>query len=71
MGGEVDLRERLQIMGELDDLLLPYMIDVCVFEQIDDASLRQHIDSVGKELYCCAQAAVLDDHGPTAPLVKG
>ncbi len=69
--GEVDLRERLQIMDELDDLLLPYMIDVSVLEQIDDAALRQHIDSVGKEFYCRASEKGLDDHDSSAPLVNG
>ncbi len=69
--GEIDSGERLRIMSELDDLLLPYMIDVSVFEDIEDANLRQHIDRVGKEFYRRAQADELDDPGSPAPLVRG
>ncbi len=43
--------EMLAILGELDDLLLPYTIDLSVFSMIDHAGLREHIQRVGIVLY--------------------
>jgi predicted nucleotidyltransferase len=36
---------------EIDDLLLPYMIDLSVFHQIKNPDLVEHIERVGKVLY--------------------
>ena len=38
-------------MGELDDLLLPYTIDLSIFHMIDHEALRDHIQRVGQEFY--------------------
>jgi hypothetical protein len=38
-------------MGELDDLLLPYMIDLSIFARLQHRGLREHIERVGQELY--------------------
>lgn len=35
----------------LDDLLLPYQIDLSLFHQIDNAQLREHIERVGVVFY--------------------
>jgi predicted nucleotidyltransferase len=35
----------------LDDLLLPYTIDLSIFEQLDHDGLRGHIDRVGQPFY--------------------
>lgn len=35
------------IVEELDDLLLPYQIDLSILEQIAHAKLREHIECVG------------------------
>ena len=35
----------------LDDLLLPYTIDLSVFEQLDHDGLRRHIERVGQTFY--------------------
>jgi predicted nucleotidyltransferase len=35
----------------LDDLLLPYMIDLSVFHQIDNPDLVNHINRVGRPFY--------------------
>jgi predicted nucleotidyltransferase len=35
----------------LDDLLLPYTIDLSIFEQLDHDGLRGHIDRVGQLFY--------------------
>jgi len=38
-------------MGELDDLLLPYTIDLSLYAMLDHVELRAHIERVGRELY--------------------
>ena len=40
-----------RIMDELDDLLLPYMIDLSIFEDISDPDLRDHIERAGLTFY--------------------
>jgi predicted nucleotidyltransferase len=39
------------IANELDDLLLPYTIDLSIFEQLSHPELREHIERVGKVFY--------------------
>jgi Protein of unknown function DUF86 len=46
-----DYRELLWLMDELDDLLLPYMIDLSLYAQIDNPALREHIDRVEVVFY--------------------
>lgn len=41
----------LKILTELDDLLLPWMIDLSIFRQIDNVSLLEHIERVGVVFY--------------------
>jgi predicted nucleotidyltransferase len=36
---------------EIDDLLLPYAIDLSIFHQIDNKDLISHIERVGKIFY--------------------
>ena len=43
--------ELLKIMGELDDLLLPYMIDLSILHQLTHQDLIEHIQHVGKVFY--------------------
>ena len=59
-GSDIDLtlvgsglihRDLLNIMDELDDLLLPYTIDLSILCMIDHAGLLDHIKRVGKEFY--------------------
>jgi len=50
-GGELHFDELLKIMTELDDLLLPYTMDLSIFRMIDHEGLRGHIERVGQELY--------------------
>jgi hypothetical protein len=38
-------------MDELDDLLLPYTIDVSIFNRIDDPDVVDHIRRVGVTFY--------------------
>lgn len=36
---------------ELDDLLLPYQIDLSIFQEIENGELREHIERVGVVFY--------------------
>lgn len=40
-----------QIESELDELLLPYQIDLSLFSQIDNPKLIDHIKRVGQSFY--------------------
>jgi len=50
-GTSLDYRELGDIADEIDELLLPYMVDLSVFDQIDNTALREHIERVGRVLY--------------------
>ena len=41
----------LGIMFDLDDLLLPWMVDLSLLDTIDNPGLREHIGRVGQTLY--------------------
>ena len=51
LGSALDLRTLFRIETELDDLLLPYMIDLSIFDHIDNPDLIAHIKRVGKIFY--------------------
>lgn len=40
-----------EIITELDELLLPYRVDLSIFDAIDHAKLREHIDRMGVVFY--------------------
>ena len=42
---------RSKIAWELDDLLLPYTIDLSLFHELNHADLREHIQRVGVVFY--------------------
>ena len=50
-GDGLTLNLLLKILGELDDLLLPWMIDLSIYQQIDNENLREHIERVGITFY--------------------
>lgn len=49
--GDLSYRDLLDIELELDDLLLPWKIDLSLFSQIDNPALAEHIGRVGRVLY--------------------
>ena len=51
LGPALNLKTLFRIENELDDLLLPYMIDLSVFEHIDNPDLVDHIRRMGKVFY--------------------
>ncbi len=50
-GEDLTLNVLYQIIGELDDLLLPYTIDLSIFSDISDHDVVEHISRVGIEFY--------------------
>jgi len=56
-GDSLTSREFGIIDEELDELLLPYQIDLSLINQIDHAKLREHIERVGVVFYQRAGAA--------------
>ncbi len=51
VGPGLDLKTLFKIETELDDLLLPYKIDLSIFDHIDNPDLVGHIRRVGKVFY--------------------
>ena len=49
--------EFAQIDLELDDLMLPYQIDLSLLHHIDDPTLREHIASVGRPLWQASESS--------------
>ena len=50
-GEDINLSTLLKIENELDDLLLPYKIDLSIFHKIEDPDLIEHINRVGIIFY--------------------
>jgi len=51
VGSNLNLNTLLRIENELDDLLLPYNIDVSIFEKIENKDLTEHIRRDGVVIY--------------------
>jgi len=62
-GRELTHRDLSTIANRLDDLLLPYRIDLALYSQIDNPALREYVDRVGIVLYArqCANGDL--EHG--------
>jgi predicted nucleotidyltransferase len=51
IGSKMTLKDLLCIENQLDDLLLPYTIDLSLFHQIHHPDLIEHIQRVGCPFY--------------------
>lgn len=51
IGKNIDLSQLFEIEHQLDDLYLPYKIDVAIYDQIENPDLLEHISRVGKIFY--------------------
>ena len=51
VGERLDLSRRFKIENELDDLLLPYKIDLALLHQIENKELVDHIHRRGVVFY--------------------
>jgi len=50
-GPSISLADRNKIANRLDDLLLPYTIDLSIYNAIDNITLLDHINRVGQLIY--------------------
>lgn len=50
-GGVMPFTEFAQLQDQIDDLMLPYTVDLSQYREIDNAELIAHIDRVGIEIY--------------------
>lgn len=57
VGDAVTQSHLLRIANELDDLLLPYKIDLSLMRQIEDSEVVEHIKRVGVVFYKKAAGA--------------
>lgn len=51
IGENLSITDLYKIEIELDDLLLPYMIDLSIYYKLKSEGLIEHIQQYGKELY--------------------
>lgn len=50
-GENIDLSLLHEIELKIDTLFLPYRIDLCNFDDIENHALKSHIERVGKRFY--------------------
>ena len=50
-GDDLSLQELDEIDARIDDLLLPWKVDITVLQQIDNQDLIDHIECVGVRIY--------------------
>lgn len=50
----LDYSALMRIETEIDDLLLPWKIDLAIRDRIDNPELIAHIERVGKTLFHCS-----------------
>lgn len=60
--GDITLSQLLKLENELDDLLLPYKIDLSLINQINNPDLLAHIERAGKVFYSRSHKLILNDH---------
>ena len=68
--GDLTYSEILKLENELDDLLLPYKIDLSLKHQISNPDLIAHIDRVGKVFYDSSLKLVFNE-SPVEYVPKG
>jgi predicted nucleotidyltransferase len=51
MAPSMDLSEYLKIENEIDDLLLPYKVDLSLFHLLNNQELKDHICNFGVKIY--------------------
>ncbi len=50
-GNRLQLSLKYKIAQELDDLFLPYTIDLSLFEKINNSNIKKEIETYGKIIY--------------------
>jgi len=50
-GNEFEFSHLLKLSGEFEDSDIPYLVDVSIYNELENPELKAHIDRVGKILY--------------------
>lgn len=50
-GSDLKFSDYLKIIAELEELDIPYEIDLLKYDLISNVALKEHIDRVGREIY--------------------
>lgn len=50
-GSEISFAEFMQIEDQIDDLMLPYTVDLSQYRLLENTDLVAHIDRVGRVIY--------------------
>lgn len=58
IGKSISINDLLELKNEIDDLLLPYEFDFCVYKDLKNSDLKSHIDRRGIEVYRTKSQAV-------------
>ena len=48
---EMEQTELFKVKFEIDELMLPYKMDLCIYRQIQNNELKDHINRIGKNFY--------------------
>jgi predicted nucleotidyltransferase len=59
-GDVIDFAELMQIEDQIDDLFLPYTLDLSQYRQLGNAGFVDHIDRVGVLIYDRDQVIAVD-----------
>lgn len=51
VGNALTYGDLLRLKDDLDDTLLPYEFDICIYKDLKNAELKDHIDRRGIEVY--------------------
>lgn len=51
IGENLNLNNLNRLSSKLDDLLLPYLFDISIYDKIDNPDLINHIDRIGKSFF--------------------
>lgn len=54
MGSHLSLTDLLEVKGKIDDLLLPYEFDFCIYKNLQNEELKSHIDRRGIDVFHAA-----------------
>ena len=67
-GADLSLNVIYKILDDLDELLLPYTIDLSILNDIEDPDVIDHIERVGITFYDKDQGEIISDSLTTAEL---
>jgi predicted nucleotidyltransferase len=51
VGEELDMNILYSVMDDIDELYLPYKLDISIYSHIDNQELIEHISRVGKIIF--------------------